>query len=401
MNKSNHRTYHHLKILGFFAILLLLYLCYINMNRQEISSVDLVRIIAIDKSSTNYLVTAIYTDAAGSGDSTTPLTISGSGDTVYAAFENLKLKNRNPLTIAHTNYYLVSDTVCKGGLLKGLDYIVREHTTKTNASVYLLPLSNIHDFILRGLEEERNIISELQAIDTKQRQLLKKTDNTLLDVLNALSDNKRNLLLPYLTEDNQSLYITGYAVFKGDSLYQYLSTSMSSLLDLARNRVRSYPIYLSYHQTDQMKNLTDSDSLQAFTNQVNSTIALEITKYKCNIDVSNKGNDIITDINLEFDTDIKEATSQPSLYEKEEIRELTTRQNQYMQSQFAMLTGYMKTHKVDLLDIENRASQKYKEQGFTSKEVPDFQIETVNFRYTAHSQLGKNYMIETGASYGQ
>ena len=66
-----------------------------------------------------------------------------------------------------------------------------------------------------------------------------------------------------------------------------------------------------------------------------------------------------------------------------------------------MLTGYMKTHKVDLLDIENRASQKYKEQGFTSKEVPDFQIETVNFRYTAHSQLGKNYMIETGASYGQ
>ncbi len=401
MNKSNHRTYRHLKILGFFAILLLLYLCYINMNRQEISNVDLIRIIAIDKSSTNYIVTAIYTDAAGSGDSTTPITVSGTGNTVYAAFENLKLKNRYPITIAHTNYYLVSDTVCKDGLFKGLDYIVREHTTKTNASVYLLPLSNIHDFILRGLEDERNIISELQALDMKQRQLLKKTDNTLLDVLNALSDNKRNLLLPYLTEDNQSLYITGYAVFKGDSLYQYLTASMSSLLDLVRNRVRSYPIYLSYHQLDKSKSLSGNDSLQAFTNQVNSTIALEINNYKCNIDVTNQGNEIITEIKLDFDTDIKEATSQPSLYEIAEIKELTSRQNQYMKSQFATLTSYMKTHKVDLLELENRVNQKYKEQGITSQELPDFQIETVKFRYTANSQLGKNYMIETGASYGQ
>lgn len=369
------------------------------MNRQEISSVDLIRIITIDKSSTNYTITAIYTDAAGSGDSEAPLTVSGSGSTVYAAFENLKLKNRNPITIAHTNYYLVSDTVCKDGLLKGLDYIVREHTTKTNASVYLLPLPNIRDFILSGLEEERNIISELQAIDTKQRQLLKKTDNTLLDVLNALSDSKKNLLLPYLTEDDQSLYITGYAVFKGDSLYQYLNTSLSALLDLVRNRVRSYPIYLSYHQTDRTKGLTESDSMQAFTNQVNSTLALEITNYKCKVDVTNKGNEIIADIKLEFDTDIKEATNQPSIYETEKIKELTARQNQYMQSQFAMLTGYMKSHKVDLLEIEKRINQKYKEQGIATQEVPEFQIEAVNFRYTADSGLGKNYMIETGASY--
>lgn len=402
MNKSNHRTYHHLKLLGFFALLLLLYLCYINMNRQEISSVDLIRIIAIDKSSTTYTVTAIYTDAAGSGDSTTPLTISGSGTTVYAAFEDMKLKNRNPFTIAHTAYYLVSDTVCRDGLLQGLDYVVREHTTKTNASVYLLPVADIHAFIESSLEEERNILSEVQAIDAKQRQLLKKTDNTLLDVLNALADQNRNLLLPYLTEENDSLFVTGYAVFKGDSLYQYLSTTMSSILDLARNRVRSYPIYLSYHNsTDKLKASKESDSLLAFTNQVNQTIALEITNYRCNIEVSSEGNNLFADIKLDFDTDIKEATRQPSLYAKDEISDLTRRQNQYMQSQFAMLTGYMKTHKVDLLEIENRVSQRYKEQGVSKNEIPSFQIETVNFRYSATSQLGKNFMIETGASYGK
>ena len=246
MNKT--KSYYYLAVI---FVLFVLYMCFFQMEKNEISDIYIIRVLGIDKDDKGYTVTALYNDNGQSptdsdlGGSGSIQSLYGEGDSVYSAFEDMKQKSTCNMTIAHTSFYLIGESAARNGLKECLDYIARDQTVKTNASVYLLQSEKVKNFLVNSIGEELFIHEDLDDITVKQTNQLRKTENTILHILNNLEDTYNTMFLPYLIHEERNLYPGGYAIFKENKLYEYLDYDTSLTIDLLANRLRYYPIYLS------------------------------------------------------------------------------------------------------------------------------------------------------------
>ncbi|SFR83023.1 Ger(x)C family spore germination protein [Anaeromicropila populeti] len=350
-------------------ILVVCYGCYFQMEHNELSDVDIIRVLGIDKSADGYKITALYHDNNAGNSDAGMKAMEGEGDSVYQAYENMKRKNNRSLTIGHTSFYLFSDSVCSDGLLNCMDFISRDQTVKTNASVFILENENINTFLKKTIDDKLFIHESLASISSKQKAVLTKIDNTLLDVLDGITDDSKNLLLPYLVADNSSLYPNGYAVFKGDQLYDYLDYDTSLALDLFRKRLRSFPVFLE------------------------NNVDLEITNYKVNETASLDKQNLILHIQMSFQSDIREVGNNTQIFNEKSLDALQTLQNKYIQSKLDEIISVMKKEKVDLLGIQNLLAAQADLDWNNIQKNWDSYLAAITYQYNIQSKVAKNYII--------
>lgn len=347
-----------------------LYLCFYNMERSEIGDVDIIRTIGIDEKDGVYTISGIYSELGGSDASIGGLRlISGMGNSIYEAYEDMKLRNQKDLTIAHTSFYLLSDSTAKAGLEAALDFIVRDHSAKMSASVYIYETGNVKQFMADSIDKESEIHESLAAIHEKQLIRLTKMDNSLNYIVSAMYDEYSSILIPYLAYDGEHPVLNGYAVFKDDSLYSYLDNDISLGVDLLRNRLRKCPVYLD------------------------NNIGIEITDYHVSKKASVVNGNIQVTLGVNFESDIREVPTKDEVFEEYYLTYLNKQQNEYIVSVVNKTVQYMMDNQVDLIGVSDTIRSGLIQEWDTIAGNWRSYFRNIDYEFDVVSKIGKNYIL--------
>ncbi len=355
-------------ILVIVSVLLLLYICYIQMERNEISDVHFIQMFCIDKTDDGFQVSALYNDG-GSQRSDKLQFVEGNGNTVYTAFEDLKRKDSKELTITHTAYYLLSTSAAEYGLPECLDFISRDESVKTNASVYILKEDNANK-VLNGAIKDKLLPQEiLNYISQKQTHTMKKADNTLMTVLNNMNNPYNNLLIPALSYKDKNMYLDGYATFKTAKLYKYLDYKTSQYIDLFRNRLRTCPLSLG------------------------NDLTMELTDLKVNQTVTIENDRLNLTVGLQTNSELKEVAAYTNVFHDAALNKIQNLEIKSLNAQFYSIIKQMQKDNLDLLDISTYLSNESNTTDDSYKKNWNSYLKNMSYHLNVDSTIAKNYII--------
>jgi spore germination protein KC len=363
-----------MKRLLFLILPILLCGCTHDMNREEIDEIDLVLVLGIDYEDGEYHLSALYSTGsgadseAGAGSGKEQIT-KGKGKTAYEALEELKLKNKKNITLAQAGSFLIGEEAAKQGIDRALDFLKRDETIKMESLVYILKEKKASEFMEEGIENKLTIHEDLEAMEQKQNELLTRSDNTFVNILNDMEQSYSSVLIPYLITEKSGLLIEGYAVFDELRLVDYLDRDTSDGVNFIRNTMRSFPIYLK--------------------DEVSLAVSYTATKLKADL----KDDNIIITIKVDFESMLKEITTKADVFTQEELLKLTEEQNRYVISKLEKPVEYSKRMGMDILNlarlVENQNVGDWKRIEGTWSE----KITSIEYRYQVRSQITKSFIL--------
>lgn len=354
------------------VVLLVFYISFFYMERTEINDVDLLLVVGVDKEAEGYHVSALYNKDGGTDDATGGAqVIDGRGATFYEAYHDLVQKNLKSVSIAHTTFFIFGEGAAKSGMSQCLDYIEREQTVKMDAIVYLLKDMSVYEFMQKTLEDETQFSEELNAIHEKQLDEKKVVDNTIGKVTEKLKDHTQNLFVPYLVTDEDYLYVDGYGVIKHDALVAFLDREQSLTLDFLRNRLRTYPIFLE------------------------DGIGLEITESTVGREVQLVNGSLKVKLTIDFESDIKEVTTEDAVYEQYYVQQLVYLQNEYMSERIANLLNVSEKYQFDVVEVGKLIRNTYIYDWEAISSEWNYYLSNISYQYSIKSQTAQSYIVAT------
>lgn len=348
--------------------------CTHDLNKNELVEIDLIQVMSVDKTEEGYTLSLLYNTMGDadpeSGSEGAVVIVKGEGQTVYEAFEDAKLKNKKEISIAHTGFFLIGDGAARSGIHGFIDFLSRDETIKMNALIYFVKDAVAYEFLEEGLENNKQINYDLNAINQKQMDLVTRSDNTLVNMINSIrKEDYSSLLIPYILPEEDDFKIEGYGVVSQNKLVDYLDYDTSSGIDFIKNIIRSYPIYL-----DELVGLSIS------YNETELTSVLSEEEIKVKIEVN-------------FETTIKEVLTKEDIFTLDRLNELTKLQNSYILTIIEKPILYSKTTGLDILDMARLVeNQHVKEWGNYEGNWKDY-IKDIEYEVATNSKITKSFII--------
>ena len=366
-----------MKKLIIILISLLLTSCSHDMNRREIDEINIIHVLGIDYEEEEYKVSVLYSAAGGadpeegegSGDEEL---LSGKGRTPYEALEDVKLKSKKNITLAHTGNFLIGEEAALSDIRLCLDFLSRDETIKMESLFYVTQGISAKDFIEESIDEKQNVQEDLEAIKQKQHELLTRYDNTLVNILNEIKQNKSSLLIPYLVSEDKTYLINGYAVFDNYVLIDYLDKETSYGVDFIKDALRDFPIFLE--------------------DEVSLSLSYSKTKLKSEI----IDRQIKVYININFETMVREIITNENIFNREKIEELTDEQNKYVQERLEKVVNYSVDNGVDILQIARLVEKEHVNQWADIEDNWDEIIADIEYEINLDSKIGKSFILGKG-----
>lgn len=350
------------------AILLLIYLCYIQINRSEVGDTHFAEILCIDEKDGTYTITALYENAASKNNDGLQM-IDGTGDSVYTAYTDMSRKNTKDISLDHTAYFILGQTAAIAGLDKCLDFISREPDMKTNAKVFIMKSDSTNKLFKDAMEDDFAPSETLESISTRQSNNQKKPTNTLLYVLNDKEHTYNNLLIPYLVYKDKNMYLEGYAAFKEQKLVRFLDYDLSRTIDLYRNNLRTCPLQLN----------------------PNISVELQNIEVKPTISVSNEF--LSVDLNIKAESTLKETTESVTAIKQDTMTRLNALERRQLMNQLIDIILVMKKDNLDLLNIGSTLEHKIAPAKI--EENWKNYLDNMDVSLSVDSATAKTYTIET------
>lgn len=354
-------------------ISLLLCGCTHDMSRREIDEIDLVLVLGIDYTDGEYSLSALYNTGggadpekgAGGGDEQVA---KGQGRTAFEALQDLKRKNKKELTLAQTGSFLIGHGAARQGLNESIDFLSRDETIKMEALIYVIKEEKAADFIEAGIENEQNIHEDLEAVEQKQKELLTRNDNTIVNILNDLKQTLSGVIIPYLIAEESGYLIEGYAVFDDFQLRDYLDQDTSDGVNFIKDIMRSYPIYLD-----------------------DAGLLVSYTKTKLKADLNKKK--LTVTIRVSFETMVKEITTRSeNIFSPSELERLTEEQNEYIRGIIEKAVNYSTDNSLDILKLARLVENQNFSDWKTVKNEWNLIIPDIQYEYIIESRISKSFI---------
>lgn len=362
-----------MKILVVFIVSFLLCGCSHDMNRREIDEINFIHVMGIDYSEGEYIITAIYSSSQGAdpekGSAGDEETSEGRGATPYEAFQNLRLKNKKSVSIANTGYYLIGDKAARNRIDICLDFLSRDETVKMESLIFVTKDMDATDFLSQSIENGQTVHEDLEAVEQKQKELVTRNDNTLVNILNDIENDMTSILLPYLLAEENTFLLPGYAVIDELALVDYLDMETSSGVNFIKDIIRAYPIYLE------------------------DNVGLSISYSKSNMK-SKLENDVIKIIiHLNFETMVKEINTQKYIFSAEALNSLTDQQNEYIIEIMKKATNYSIHTGRDILQIARIMQNQHVKKWSNYEEDWDNIVSEIEYEFDVNSQITKSFIL--------
>lgn len=360
------------KIIMLLIIPLLLCGCTMDMNRMEIDEIDLVRVLGIDYENNEYILSALYNSGQGAdpeGGAGETVVIKGRGKTVFEAYENIKQKNKKSISLAHTGYFLLGDKASTQGINHCLDFLSRDETIKMESLIFVVKHMSAMDFINKGIEDKQVLHEDLEAINQKQQEVIKRNDNNLVNILNEMEQSNSAVLIPYILTEEDGFSITGYAVFDQFILTDYLDEDTSYGVRFLKNTIRRYPLFLE------------------------SEVGLLVTNVDTELSSSLDDGNVNITIEIEYESSIKEVTTPNDIFSLDMRNKLTEEQNQAIVDLISKPIGYMLATGNDIIGLARLIENDHVNEWKTMEEGWSELIYDIKYEYILHSKIEKSFIM--------
>lgn len=348
--------------------------CTNDMNRKEIDEVNLIHAIGIDFADGQYTLCALYSSGSGSdpqqgADSGTEEVSKGTGKTPFEAFENLALKNKKAISVAQTGFFLIGNEAAGNGIDTCLDFLSRDQTIKMEALVYVTKDMKAADFIEQGIANKATVHEDLEAIKLKQKELVTRLDNSLVNIMNEMKQSYSSVLIPYLVYEEKSFLINGYAIFDNLKLKDYLDNETSSGINFVKNIIKRYPIYLE------------------------SKVGLTLSNAHTKLSSKLADNGIRVTIKVDFDTMIREVNTKENILNRDGLSKLTNEQNDYIKKIIMKAVNYSTTTGLDILQLARIVENQHVKEWKSMKENWRESIADIKYDYEINSKISKSFIL--------
>lgn len=343
--------------------------CSKDFNKKEINEIDMIRVLGIDYSDNQYIVTALY--GIGGPDSTNGdvETIEARGGTLFEAIEQLKKENKKDLSFSYTNFYLIGQGLAKSGIEETVRYLISDETIKINALMFVVKDEDAATIIKDAKEEKVMIHEDLKAIVSKQLDSITRNENTILWIFEDIEDGKSSLIIPFIDYADKKLGISGYAAFSDNKLVSFLDEDASLGINLIKGIVKSWPIYLP------------------------DGYGLSIHNVKTVLTPTLQSSIIHVNVNLKFDSVLRSITYPVQVIDAKLRKKIKEEQTQYMITILAHTFDTAQAINVDLFRLSDTLENNSTIWNALRNHQDDY-LRFTQFDYTIESRMTKSIVLE-------
>ncbi|MCQ1530156.1 Ger(x)C family spore germination protein [Lutispora saccharofermentans] len=396
-----------LTVLIFISLFLTAGCTKYNFGRTEINKILFVNAVGIDKAedgSDDIIVSSATKNikpASGSigesSDSKTKANILTSrGATNAEAIRNLSAFSDKRVFYGHAEYILVGENAAKDDMLKYIDLFNRDHEIRLNSKV-LIVKGNTALCALREIGNEDIFVGDLLESLLSNKDKLSISDEIhIVDTMNMFDYPYMSPYIPcieivsgnYEDSGEQSnidrLKLSGFALFKGEKLFGYITDRMARGFNWVRGKIRSGIIVVK--------------------EPGGQSVSLEITESKTKIIPKLTGGKLSIAINIRLSTNVISIKGTKNIFKKDILDYLENQQEETVKKEAEDILSFAKENNMDIFPISYEVYRKYPVlwesiKNDWNKIFPDLKISVnidsvINRTYDIEEPIRSGYGVE-------
>lgn len=312
-------------------------------NYSEIEDATLVSGLAVDKGEQdNYKVTVeIVNLNQGEGEQPSAMLISGEGPTVYSALENINAATSKQLFFSHAKVIAISEEVAKEGLIDIIDVIVRDNELRITNDVVVAKECKAAQLFTAADSGNPIRSYEIAALLGNESNTVSVVPRVrVFELINIIGSSGVSAILPafgYWESDREnSLKVSGAAVFKEDKLVSFLDTKQSKIMSLLQGQTKEGIIS------------------QPIKTETKEYMTVKIFESKTDINHSRTEGKVVMNIDVNMVVGINELTVKENVMDEKGRNELIKKLENSIKSDIESLVYEMQAAKTDVFGFGER-----------------------------------------------
>ncbi|MDD4835215.1 MAG: Ger(x)C family spore germination protein [Lutispora sp.] len=333
-----------------------------DFGRAEINKILFINAIGIDKAndgSDDIVVTAVSKNIEattgerdGSSESKTNANIFTSrGMTTFEAARNLSAYSDKKVFYGHVEYILIGESAAKDNILEYLDFFFRIFAARLNTKVLIVKDGSSHDIIKNMADEDIFIGDLLKSLLDEKKELSISDEIQIIQIMNMFDNIYMSPYIPCIEmksyeNDNPNekkskdrLQLAGFALFKEEKMFEYITDKMARGFNWIRGKVDSGVIVVK--------------------DPSGESISLKIIDARTKIIPKlSKGNLDVT-IEVYFFTNVSDIKGTKDIFKKETLDYLEEQQENIIKKEIMEILSFAQKNNMDFFPISDEVYHKY------------------------------------------
>lgn len=314
------------------------------------------------------------------------------GRSVFEALRKLRLFGHKKIFLGHVGFIIIGEAAAQNNVQKDLDLLARDHELRLNSKVFVVKGNTAKEVIEASDGNDEFLSKYLENLQDNAGGLSQSGEIELIKLLQALDRKDAAPYIPYITvrdnasypglySKNMDIYLEGYAVFKGTSLYGYIKDSESRGFNWIKNKIESGAIVVRTKQ--------------------GNIVTLEIIKSKARITPVIDNENIRISLKLQMYSDVAEIEATEDIFNEPALSYLEAKQSEIIKSEMQSIVAYSQKANIDFLEISSAVQHKYpvKWKSIKAKWKEIFPKLAINI--DVESKISRTYNIEEPARTGE
>lgn len=372
----------------------------------EIDHLELVRIIALDKSDKNpdeVIITIMFekstpvsgSSGTGSGETGGGETgggetkglkgtvLTAEGKTFSSAERNFQTYTDKQIFLGHADFCLIGEEAAKEDITKYLDFISRDHDVRKSSKVYIVA-GKASDLVVKANSEEYFLPDRLKSMSENVKFLSVSRSINLFDCMSSLDKNS-SLVVPTLKlierkEDileeskqrKQDIELVGYSIINHFKLVSFIERPIS----------RGYNI-ISNSGVSGIIDVKDSSGM---------AVALEINTVNTKITPKIEGGQLVGVLIItELNTSINEIQSRENVFKKDILSFIEQQASDIIKSEMEAVVKAAQQNNADILSLSESVNMNHPIIWNRIKDNWDSIFPTLKIEVIVNSKIARTY----------
>lgn len=334
------------KLLVLLLIPLLISGCKPNPNRTEITDVDFIRTIGIDKNQEDIMVSVVLkkNDASkkqgsGSGaesDSVAEV-LSATAPTFWEAFEKLQEEAPKKMLLGHCEFFIIGESACREDLVKYTDFISRNEDIQLSANVLVCKTGDAKD-ILDSIKGSSTFLSDsIKSMVEKNSYIGRNNMVDIIRLMGMLDNQYSDIIIPYIAKnevEQEKFVMDGYAVFQDNRMIDTVNGDLVTGINYLRDNVVMSSNYVA--------------------GENNKPVALNVVNSKTKITPKLEEDKLSVYIKVSLNSTIREVHDRDFKIGKTTLDDLAAKENAAVTSTIQQALDFAIQNGIDIFDLNDK-----------------------------------------------
>lgn len=378
-----------------------------SFGRTEINKILFVNAVGIDKaedgsediivsSATKNINPASGSREGSSGSKTKTNILTSRGATTAEAIRDLSAYSDKRVFYGHAEYILIGEEAAKDEILKYMDFFARDHEIRLNSKVLIVKGYTALNTLRKIGDEDVFVGDLLESLLSNQDKLSISDEINLVDIMNMFDYTYMSPYIPCIeiksgNYENPSeqgrkdrLKLSGFALFKGEKLFGYITDKMARGFNWVRGKIKSGIIIVK--------------------EPGGQSVSLEIIESKTKIIPKLTDGKLNIAINIKLSSNVMDIKGTKNIFKKDILNFLEKQQEEEVKKEVQDILSFAKENNMDIFPISYEVYRKYPVlwesiKNDWNKIFPDLKISVnidsvINRTYDIEEPIRSGYGVE-------